>query len=111
MAIGCTRKEFGVECCEPGDFSWRVCNERDAEGIACRFRALNPGERPTHLLLIGPDGDRSYLAIAPERQGNGSNWEWDGDLDRPSLSASIDARDISGIGWHAYLRGGRLEPI
>ena len=32
---------------------------------------------------------------------NGSQWTWDGDEDRPTLSPSLDARGI----WHGFVEG------
>lgn len=103
--VECRRREAPADCAEPGDFAWRVCDEYDADGDACGWRNPKPGERPTHLYLIEPTGQRAFLAIRPARQANGHSWEWDGDLDRPTLTPSINAGPG---GWHGWLRQGVL---
>lgn len=102
--IACNRRESAADCEEPGDFAWRVCSERDTDGDACGWRNPKEGERPTHLYLVNPEGARAFLAIRPEKQANGASWEWNGDLDRPSLKPSINDPG----GWHGWLGNGVL---
>ena len=103
MPTVCHRKAAPAECKHAGDFAWRVCSERDVDGHSCGWRNPKQGERPTHLFLVEPMGERAFLAIRPEVQENGHSWEWDGDLDRPTLKPSINAEV-----WHGWLRQGIL---
>ena len=58
-----------------------------------------PLARRTCTLLIGPqpcpppDGERLWI------------WGWDGDLERPTLTPSIDCH-ADGCGWHGFIREG-----
>ena len=105
MAVACNRKVLVRECKSPGNFVWLVSGFRDEPGKAWSHRPIAEGERPTHLWLIEPDGRAAKIAIRPEVQLNGASWEWDGDLEKPTLSPSINAGKG---GWHGWLRAGEM---
>lgn len=46
----------------------------------------------------------SRFPIAPYKIGESDNWEWNGILDRPTLSPSLHWPNH----WHGYLRNGQL---
>ena len=56
-----------------------------------------------------------YLAGEPRCPGTvpgWGKWQWDGDIDRPTLTPSIGSpgmNDTPPTGWHGYLRAGRWE--
>ena len=79
--------------CRPGDFAWSFDSE-----------ALN-GER-TYLYVCLP-GFLDMSAIEVQRgPARGERvWGWDGNIDKPTLTPSINAAGH----WHGFLRAGRLE--
>lgn len=108
MPITCRRRAAAIDCKRPGDFAWRFCCERDSDGGPRVFRNPKDGERPTHLYLVEPGGLRAQMAIAPEGQSGQPGWDWDGDLDQPTLSPSIDTSDGGDRRWHGWLKKGVL---
>jgi hypothetical protein len=51
-----------------------------------------------------PDGSASIINLRPT-QSAGPSWEYDGNLESPTLSPSL--HHIGG--WHGFARAGRLE--
>lgn len=49
-------------------------------------------------------GQEGYLPFMPEAS---PSWEWNGDMQRPTLTPSILQRN--GCRWHGYLRNGVWE--
>lgn len=77
--------------------------------------AKNPGEfwwsgDPVgRLTFVCPCGCGSIgsVAVAPnplDRGGNHPVWQWNGDLDKPTITPSIQF--LSGCKWHGYLTEG-----
>jgi len=67
-----------------------------------------------HILCLCPCNCGSMMNLPLFRTGtpkemapknySGANWEWNGDVKRPSLAPSI--RDLSGCHFHGHLRDG-----
>lgn len=57
---------------------------------------------PSHTGFI-VEGRRSVL-LPINRNGDGHNWKWDGDENRPTLSPSIGVQGE----WHGHVIDGRL---
>lgn len=62
----------------------------------------------THLTFVCPCGCQDAI-IVPVNQEKGSSWEWDGDIESPTLKPSILRK--SGCGWHGYLTSGKFITI
>lgn len=67
------------------------------------------------LIMIVP-GDKDFRSIAVvEGPQDGEAWGWDGNVEAPTLTPSIDAIELGPAGqrlgstWHGYLRAGRFE--
>ena len=102
-----------------GDFQWLVCTKygdpKDygiLDGKApipdsLRLFNLETDKHPTHLRLRIPGGLTGSLALRGKgTQSNGESWEWDGDLEAPTLTPSIDHKEV----WHGWLTKGKLRP-
>lgn len=65
-------------------------------------------ERARAGMLIRCPGCASLvrLPLAPARNG-GAAWEWDGNVEAPTLSPSIRHVDPA-CGWHGWLRSGEF---
>lgn len=75
----------------PGDFSFAMHSE-GASGLLV-FRCLRCAE--THAVSI-----RRGQKIA-------DSWEWNGDMEKPTLSPSININRLpTSCGWHGWLRDG-----
>lgn len=78
----------------PGDFCWAIHNTDDDTIVAIYLKCPSCGS--THGVPVKP--------------GNPHGWDWDGNLDKPTLSPSIlfgdghiDNRECR---WHGFLRNG-----
>jgi hypothetical protein len=67
--------------------------------------ALRYGDDPFTGLLI--------LPIAAEVMPGKPHWQWDGDMEFPTLSPSILVNAYPGWneGWHGFLRNGKLITV
>lgn len=82
---------------KPGDFFWSYTAE------------LGSSERQlSRLWYLNPHGRVGSVTINPTKQENGAGWNFDGDLDKPTLRPSIDetqpyneVRD-----WHGFITAG-----
>lgn len=57
--------------------------------------------------------DRILRHVDPEQLAEKEPiWDWDGDLERPSLSPSVRHASVKANGYcvHFFLRGGVIEP-
>jgi hypothetical protein len=62
------------------------------------------GRRCEGLVIAG----RTTLKRDPQGQNGGiAQWDWDGDLIRPTFSPSVDC----GGCWHGYIRGDRCVSV
>lgn len=76
----------------PGDFQW-ADDER----------------RPKWLFFGCPRGrDECCVPIAPQKNGAGASWKWDGERDAPTLTPSINCNGKAGCGWHGWLKRGEF---
>jgi len=87
-----------------GAFWWRV--RKGSE-----FRPIADGERPTHFCFNDNRGRYHMLPVNPVKGSNGHGWEWDGNLDKPTMSPSIlstghDSKGNQVTHWHGYVRAG-----
>ena len=86
-----------------GAMQWRLMFDRNGVGPVRALLVLLP--------RVGiPGGESHYLYV--ERQPD--NWAspgpvkaWDGDLERPTLTPSIQTLPAEG-GWHGYITAGNL---
>jgi len=88
-----------------GAFWWRVQNGREYSSID------KDGKHPTHLAFMDNRGRYHAVPINPVKGNNGAGWDWDGNLDKPTLSPSIlssgnDAKGNKVVHWHGFIRGG-----
>lgn len=47
------------------------------------------------------------VPIGQQRDGKGNTWTWDGNIERPTLSPSIDCGDCK---WHGHIQNGEYNP-
>lgn len=107
-----------------GLFLWRVATEyancvNEAAPAPMSYDTYDPERHPggpTHLqiqLTAAPHFNIGILALRGRgTQGNGESWEWDGNLDAPTLKPSINRRSyLNNPGWHGWLRAGVLVPV
>ena len=74
------------------------------------WRATRDGTWILHALIPAPGRPgwcESAWPILPARLQNGSGWEWDGNVERPTLRPSLHAVGV----WHGWMREGQLESI
>ncbi len=50
-----------------------------------------------------PQG-QCMIALNPQKNGGGAGWDWNGDIDAPSFTPSIDCK--GGCGWHGFITAG-----
>lgn len=60
----------------------------------------------THLTFVCPCGCQDVVII-PVNQAQGGSWDWDGNLEKPTLKPSI--LRMIGCKWHGYLIGGKFS--
>lgn len=67
-------------------------------------------ETITGMLFACPCGCGDVSSIdfsnVPPKGSDTERWEWDGDLDSPTLSPSLHKQ--GGCGWHGWLRNGEF---
>lgn len=73
------------------------------------------GTRYIHMKLPSNRDDGAYCAI-PVREGPKQTgaWQWDGNLERPTLSPSIFHdfdHPTSSVSWHGFLRAGPFRGV
>jgi hypothetical protein len=72
------------------------------------------GDPPKRLTFFCPCGCGSAGGVAVgvdllDRDGNHPVWQWDGDLDRPTIMPSIQF--LSGCKWHGFLTDGVFKSV
>lgn len=80
------------------------------------YRECLPGEKATHVLLHlpGPLSNRMLpvILMGEAKYTNGPCWEWNGDIEKPTLSPSILTRGEDTNGkhvCHSFVRNGKVE--
>ena len=78
------------------------------EGDFCWDDETNPKRITIGIPSIGTIG---LPVLKGDDPGTSGAWGWDGNLDHPTLTPSINSEGGSGVWqkWHGYLRGGKLE--
>ncbi|HXC25276.1 MAG TPA: DUF6527 family protein, partial [Gemmatimonadaceae bacterium] len=83
---------------QPGEF--QLCG---SEGVIKRLVFGCP-LRPGHACMV---------PLKPNLTRGGASWDWDGNLEAPTLTPSIhclseyQGQPSAGCGWHGYIRGGK----
>jgi hypothetical protein len=74
-----------------------------------------------HCIFVCPNGRRCAVLIGPSAVGKPNPnalavWGWDGNVDRPTLTPSINCRTTKddgtpagGCGWHGYISSGVIR--
>ncbi len=65
-------------------------------------------EQENAYIVIRMGEDHMDVIELPISPTNPHAWQWDGNLEAPTLSPSIK---ILPNGWHGYLRNGKLETV
>ena len=82
----------------------------DVRGKPGAFEFYKHGERyPAGMLFSCPCGCKliASLAFRPASKEDRASWEWDGDIDAPTLSPSVH-----NVGhWHGWLKNGVWESV
>ena len=65
------------------------------------------GRRFLRLLTPHQNREQEYVSLPVKPyEGQMASWEWDGNLERPTLTPSIDI--LTTGGWHGYVTNGNL---
>jgi len=92
---------------QPGDATWASSG---GEGITDSATG-EPVPEKLHAALVyrcpGCNDIRS-VPIKPYNNGMGAQWDWDGNVELPTLTPSIQQYHCKcpGLGWHGYLTAG-----
>lgn len=74
-----------------------------------------------HIMFVCPNGHRCSVLVGPQHvdrpeKGKLCIWGWDGNLERPTLTPSIDCRatdeegkPTGGCGWHGHIINGVMR--
>lgn len=75
-----------------------------------------------HILFVCPNGKRCSVLLGPAAVAREASpggrlciWAWDGNVERPTLTPSInciaekDGKPTGGCGWHGYITNGVLR--
>lgn len=74
-----------------------------------------------HILFVCPNGHRCSVLVGPTFVQRPSKdalcvWGWNGDKDRPTLTPSINCRNVDddgkpagGCGWHGFITDGVIR--
>ncbi len=90
-----------------------VSGEQDLAPGDFHFRGEGMNGQPKWLHFGCPRGDASdpgrecMVALAPQKNGAGASWSFDGNRVQPTLTPSIDCR--GGCGWHGFLEAGAFR--
>lgn len=76
----------------PGTFAWQL-----DEG----------GGHARRITYICPRGQLCGVPVLPHRLPNGAGWSFDGNVDQPTLSPSVNC--VGGCGWHGFITAGRMR--
>ncbi len=70
-------------------------------------------KRPIGMIHFLPGAGYGHCNIRPY-SGKRASWNWDGNIEKPTLTPSVDARPAEPhgnypgrIGWHGFLKAGR----
>jgi hypothetical protein len=90
----------------------RVANYEEANATPGAFWWT--GEPPKHLSFVCPCGCGNIGGVAVgvdplDRNGNHPVWEWNGDLDKPTVMPSIEF--LTGCRWHGFLNAGVFKSV
>ena len=112
MSTTCTRYPSMTAIADagspPGAFCWlpNIVDRREGSPTYGEIIAVPEDVKSMYLVLpVGADGLVGPVHIAPNVSGEG--WTWDGDLDAPTLSPSIDQPGV----WHGWMRAGVLTAV
>lgn len=72
-----------------------------------RFR--EDGETSLRIVFGCPrqPGNVCGVPLLPKRLPNGAGWAWDGDIEQPTLTPSINC--VGGCGWHGFVTKGEIR--
>lgn len=90
---------------KPGEWLWYSKDPTTGQPQWLVYGCLCGGEHDPNF------GCFSMLPIAPfKTHERGANWNWDGNLEEPSLTPSILHHCSTGREWHGYMTKGVLTP-
>ena len=69
-------------------------------------------EATAHILFVCPNRKRCAVLLGPRQVPRPAEdklniWAWDGNLDRPTITPSIDCS--KGCGWHGFITEGVIR--
>jgi hypothetical protein len=73
-----------------------------------------------HIIFVCPNGKRCVVLLGPQAVAPTGGqrlhiWAWDGNLERPTLTPSInclakkDGKPTGGCGWHGFITAGVIR--
>lgn len=82
---------------------------RDLPDGAAAWALDNEG-KPAVLNFVCECGCKSVQSVTIKHLNNTKGWEWDGNLDAPTLAPSIwSKKDKGGCGWHGWIKAGVMD--
>jgi hypothetical protein len=93
----------------PNDVDWIDPSSPNHFPGAFKWWRREEGGPPTRLTFLCPCGCGTPAGVAVakdmnDRGGNHPVWQWDGNIEKPTITPSIQI--IGGCGWHGYLTAG-----
>jgi hypothetical protein len=86
---------------QPGEFQFQDLGYQPTEDrMAIRRFEWGCPRRP------GQSCGRILIGLNHKPSVSAPSWTWDGDLDRPTLSPSVNCNGAGGCGWHGWVRAG-----
>lgn len=80
------------------------------------FKCPRTGEMCSGLLLVGADLGNGKFLTREIAQGKVACWDFDGNIDAPTLRPSIhcksrtdDGREAAGCDWHGFIERGKFR--
>ena len=93
-----------------------VIHIEDDDAYAAAYARLQPGQfeivstpagqRRFWFVCPGPCRSLAPLALRPVVDGSAQSWDFDGDVESPTLHPSINHVGC----WHGWLQGGEFRP-
>ena len=73
-----------------------------------------------HIIFVCPNGKRCAVLLGPQAvprpaEGKLCIWAWDGNVERPTITPSIDCiamkdgKPTGGCGWHGFITNGEIR--
>lgn len=109
-----TRVPAGGECQAPGDFQFQDVgyNGIDDPKAAIEAQHASGGRGWARIEWTCPRTGQPCGGIMighPDKPPRKPSWQWDGNVEAPTLHPSINCNGPGGCGWHGYMVAGVMK--